>query len=39
VTCFYLFNDAVSNSAYIPSNEKMTANRELEGIWKESAMA
>jgi hypothetical protein len=33
-----LLNDAVSNSGYIASNQRMI-NNELEGVWKEEDVA
>jgi hypothetical protein len=32
---FCLFNDAVSNSGYIASNDWMVVNNELKSVWKE----
>jgi hypothetical protein len=34
-----LFNDAISSSDYIASNNRMVLNNELEWIWKEAAVA
>jgi hypothetical protein len=33
-----LYNNAVSNSVYLESNEKMTSNNKFEKIWKESIL-
>jgi hypothetical protein len=36
---YSLFNDAVSISDYIASNERMIVNNELERMWKETVVA
>jgi hypothetical protein len=35
---YYIFNDAVSNSDYIASNDGMVMNIVLEMMWKNSAV-
>jgi hypothetical protein len=34
-----LFNDAVSNSAFVGSNEWLIINNELDRMWKETIVA
>jgi hypothetical protein len=33
-----LFNDPLSNSGYVVSNDGMIMNHELEGMWKEAVV-
>jgi hypothetical protein len=33
-----LFNDAVSNSVYLESNDRMTSNNKFDTMWKESIL-
>jgi hypothetical protein len=39
LSVYVLFNEAIVNSDYIALNDLMTANDELDRIWKEAAVA